>query len=568
MRISIDSDSNLLPDIRTTMGVASDINVQILIIGGGPVGLSLALDLGRRGVRSTIIERNPGTGTEFLAKADYLNERSMEFCRILGLRDEVVNAGFPDGVSRDTVFCTALHGHFIGRLSMPSSKDRVVPPQCREMHRRCPQFWFDPMLARAVERQRMTDIRYGVEFISCTQDDTGVNCVVRRRADEAQETIRAQYLVAGDGLNSAVRKAIGVDLDGTQLGHSVSVIVKVDDLALYHPYGMGERYMFISPEGCWANLTSVEGRSLYRFTVVGSEEKLDPAHLDMEALVRKAFGRDDFPFELMRVLPWRRSQCIAKTFAKGRVFLAGDSAHTMSPTGGHGLNTGLGDVMDLGWILPALLHGWGGPGLIEAYTAERRPVAIRNGSSSTKNYAIWVEREGRERVLEPGPEADEQRRVLGDKMCASLQQEFKSLGIAMGYEYAASPVIVPDGSPAPPDEPSVYVQTARPGHRAPNCWLKDGKSTIDLFGGGFVLLCFGKEMFSKRRLVDAARKVGLPLEVLAIPDAEAARLYERRLVLVRPDGMVAWRADSLSDDVEQLLDRVRGASKVVNGGLQ
>ena len=543
--------------------------VDVLIVGGGPVGLALALDLGRRGVHSTIIERNPGTGTEFLAKADYLNERSMEFTRLLGLRDEVANAGFPDDVTRDTVFCTALNGHFIGRDPMPSTQHRILPSSCREMHRRCPQFWLDPMIARAVERQGMATIRYRTEFSTLRQDDAGVTVVLTKKKGGTQEEIRAKYVVAGDGLTSSVRKALGVDFNGTQLGYSVSVVVRVENLSRQHPLGMGERYMFISPEGCWANLTSIEGRSLYRFTVVGSEEKLDLKTLDMHALVRRAFGSDSIPFELMRVLPWRRSHCTAETFVKGRVFFAGDAAHAMSPTGGHGLNTGLGDVMDLSWILQALLEGWGGPALTEAYTAERRPVAIRNGSSSSKNYKIWVEREGREKVLEDGPEADEQRRVLGENMCSSLQQEFHSLGIAMGYDYAASPVIVPDGSRAPPDDPSVYIQTARPGHRAPHTWLKDASSIIDLFGRGFVLLSFGLEEPGDKRLVDAAQKVGLSLDsvTIAAEEEEAAQLYERRLVLVRPDGMVAWRGDSLPDDVEKLVDRVRGASDAKANGV-
>ena len=524
------------------------------------VGLALALDLGRRGVRSTLIERSPGTGTEFLAKADFLNERSMEFCHLLGMRDEVANAGFPDEVTRDTVFCTSLNGHFIGRLPMPSLENRALPPQCREMHRRCPQFWFDPMLARAVIRQGMCEIRYGYEFVGCRQDDQGVTCQLKRSSDSKLEDIRIEYLVACDGLASSVRKAVGIERSGEQLGYSVSVVVKADNLSDQHSLGKGERFMFISPRGVWSNLTSIDGQSLYRFTVVGSEEKLDPARLDMHDLVRKAFGRDQIEFELMRVLPWRRSRFTADTFSKGRVVLAGDSAHTMSPTGGHGLNTGLGDVMDLGWILQALVEGWGGAGLLEAYTAERRPVAIRNGSSSSQNYAIWVEQKGRERVLEEGAEADEQRRVLGQQMVASLKQEFQSLGIAMGYNYEASPVIVPDGTPSPPDEPSMYFQTARPGHRAPHCWLGDGRSIIDLFGKGFVLLSFGAETLQGNKVTSAAQKIGLPLELVEISDAEAAKLYERQLVLVRPDGMVAWRGDVLPDKVQSLLDRVRGAS--------
>lgn len=523
------------------------------------IGLALALDLGKRGLRSTIIERSLDTSTEFLAKADFLNERSMEFCRWLGLRDEVANVGFPEDVTRDTVFCTSLNGHFIGRLPMPSLKKRQLPPQCREMHRRCPQFWFDPMIARAVIRQGTCNIRYGYEFVRCEQDDHGVTCEVIRHSDKQVETIRAKYLVACDGLASSVCKAVDIERSGEELGYSASVVVETHNLWDYHPFGQCERYMFVSPQGVWSNLTAIDGNSLYRLTLVGLEEKLDLAKIDMHAIVRKALGRDDIAFELKKVLLWRRSRVTAETFSKGRVLLAGDSAHTMSPTGGHGLNTGLGDVMDLGWILQALVEGWGGSGLLEAYTAERRPVAIRNGMSSSQNYAIWVERKGRERVLEQGAEADEQRRILGERMADSLEQEFRSLGIAMGYNYADSPIIVPDGTQAPVDEPSVYVQTARPGHRAPHCWLDDGRSIIDLFGARFVLLDFGAKTLQHDKVSSIAKEIGLPLKLVRVWNKEAAKLYGRKLVLVRPDGMVAWRGDNLPLDVRGLLDQVRGA---------
>jgi 2-polyprenyl-6-methoxyphenol hydroxylase-like FAD-dependent oxidoreductase len=540
--------------------MTADSGTPVLIVGGGPVGLALALDLGRRGVRSRLIERSADTGTELLAKADYLNERSMEFCRLLGIADEVAGVGFPDDVSRDTVFCTSLNGYFIGRDPSPSTRDRPLLPQCREIHRRCPQFLFDPMLARAVLRQGMTEIRYATEIDSFAQDATGVDCTLRTVKDGSKQKVRAQYLVGCDGLASAVRKALGIEFSGTQLGFSVSVVVRVEHLEGYHPFGMGERYMFIGPDGTWANLTSVDGRSLFRFTVIGTEERLDPACLDIDGLLQRAFGRSDVPYQLMRALPWRRSQFTADTFHLGRVFLAGDSAHTMSPTGGHGLNTGLGDVMDLGWILQALLEGWGGKALADAYTAERRPVAIRNGLSSTKNYGIWIERAGREYILEAGSEGSEQRSLLGQKLAVALKQEFHSLGIAMGYNYAGSPVIVQDDSSAPADEPSVYVQTARPGHRAPHAWINPGISTVDLFGGGFVLLRLGEDAPDARNLVRVAHEIGMPLECVTVTAPEVARLYERRLALVRPDGMVAWRADVMPQNLKGLVDRVRGAA--------
>ena len=209
-----------------------------------------------------------------------------------------------------------------------------------------------------------------------------------------------------------------------------------------------------------------------------------------------------------------------------------------------------------------MVKGWGGLRLTDAYTAERRPVAVRNATSSSANYHIWVDREGREQVLEDGPQAGTDRRLLGKKMETSLHQEFSSLGIAMGYSYASSPVIVPDGSAEPPDEPSTYIQVARPGHRAPHCWLDEDFSTIDYFGDDFVLCSFGeKTLDAQKYLRCAAEKIGMPLKCITKLSNNAENAFETRLCLVRPDGMVAWRGNDLSaDEATRLIDIVRGAT--------
>ncbi|KAJ5177736.1 Monooxygenase FAD-binding [Penicillium coprophilum] len=535
---------------------------NILIVGAGPVGLALALDLGRRGIRSTIVERNPSAEETLQAKASVIDERTMEFCRLLGVRDDVANAGYPGDLPGDTVFCTAMNGHYIGRLEMPSAETREVPEQSAEMLRRCPQIWFDPVFARAVHRQGMTDIRYGTELVGCDQNDNYVVGHLKHVADGTLEEVRAQYVVACDGAGSTVRKQLGIPFDGKSLGYAISSIVRVD-LSKYHSWTAVERFMFIGPDGTWGNFTTIDGRSLWRFSIVGGKEKVDLSTIDMDALLRKALGGDAPEYEIIKTVQWRRSQYTADTYNKGRIFLAGDAAHTMSPTGGHGLNTGIADVMGLSWVLQALLEGWGGPGLIDAYTAERRPIALRNGAGSTRNLGIWLDTNGRDKVLDEGPEADEQRDSLGKNMAANMRQEFQSLGLALGYSYPDSPLIIPDGSPAPFDDPDIYIQTARPGHRAPHYWLSKGRSTIDLFGRGFVLLCLGDEAERDGEIMRFARELRVPLEKIVLNQPEVGKLYERRLILVRPDGMVAWRGEALPDDSKALLNHVRGALSAV-----
>lgn len=531
---------------------------SVLIIGGGPVGLALAFDLGKRGVRSILVERDSTTGGELLAKAGVLNERTMEYFRSVGLVDKIANVGIPDDVSRDTVYCTSMQGHFIGREPTPSTNERGLHPQCAEILRKCPQFLFDPLLAKAVFEQGMADIFYSTVLESFEQDGDGVTATVRNLEDDSRQELRAMYMVGCDGAGSLVRRSLGIAFPGPELGYSSSAMIRVHDLTRFHRFGMGERWMFFDSNGTWANLTSVDLKDLYRFTIIFRKKDGAPSVPEVRALIDRAFGRNDIPYELLNVSLWRRSQCTAERFSKGRVFLAGDAAHTTSPTGGHGLNTGLGDVSDLGWILSALVEGWGGPRLIEAYDRERRPIAIRNGTSSTENYQSWTMPPESDEIMEDGPDGDAQRVRLCTRLTENLRQEWHSLGIGMGYSYSDSPIIVPDGTEAPPDYPSVYVQTARPGHRAPHHWLNEDQSTIDLFGDGLVLLRLGNNPPDDIDIVSAAEKAGMPLVSVRIADPAVHELYERALVIVRPDGMVAWRADRPPADAVALVDQIRG----------
>lgn len=532
------------------------IDAPVLIIGGGPVGLATALDLGLRGVRSIVVERDPSTGAELLAKAGTLNERTMEICRWWGVRDAVAHCGFPDDVNLDTVYCTGLDGLLIGVDPRPSTSERVPPPGAREMLRKCPQFQFDPILARAVAATGMAEILYGHRFERLEQDAEGVTAHLTDLAGGSAASRRGQYLVACDGAGSPIRRQLGLSFEGPLLSYSVSAMVR----ARLHDskFGVRNRYMFIDRNGTWANLTSVDGIDLWRFTLVGSEEKLDPKVHDIGEDIRRAFG-PDLPFEILRIVPWRRSQCIIEKYRVGRVLFAGDAAHTTSPTGGHGLNTGVGDALALGWMLHGVLSGYGGPGLLDAYEAERRPVGIRNSTISTQNFGYWIGATDFSRVLDETAEGEAARRQVGETLTQLLQQEWTSHGVGLGYRYEGSPLIQPDGTPEPPDEVSTYTQTARPGHRAPHAWLADGRSTIDLFGREFVLLRFGAEAPDAGGLAAAARAGKLPFRIVDIDQPEIARLYERKLALVRPDGHVAWRDDAPPADAAALIARVTGS---------
>jgi 2-polyprenyl-6-methoxyphenol hydroxylase-like FAD-dependent oxidoreductase len=531
----------------------------VAIIGGGPVGFAVAIDLARRGRRSVVIEQDAGTALVLLAKAGFLNERSMELFRRWGIAERVANWGCPDDYPRDTVFCTSLTGQLVGRAPLECARDRIRPESTPEINRKCPQYVLDPMLAEIARETGLVEVRYGTRFEGLNQDAKGVDLVLSDVETGRSSQLRASYVVGCDGATSRVRDALGIPFEGETLDYSVSALVRIEHLERYHPLGRAERFMFIGQNGTWANLTSVDLLSLWRFTMLGSSGKLDLEALDMKADLCRAFGRDDIPFEIVRYVPWKRSQCAAKTLREGRVLLAGDSAHTTSPTGGHGLNTGLGDAAGAGWVIDAMLSGWGGEGLLSAYSRERRAVAIRNSSTSTRNYKFWVGGADYSNVLDEGEVGDAKRREVGEMLDRALYPEWNSYGVAMGYRYDDSPVVVPDGTPATADDDSIYIPTARPGHRAPHGWLEDGRSTLDLFGASFILMRFGGAP-DAAPLVAAAEGRSLPLAVFDCRDSKIEALYERKLVLVRPDGHVAWRGDEWPDDVAALVDRVRGAA--------
>jgi hypothetical protein len=351
------------------------------------------------------------------------------------------------------------------------------------------------------------------------------------------------------------------------LTNTTNVIFRSAELAQVNRIAPAYRYIFIGPEGTWATIVAIDGRDNWRFSFVGAADK--PAISPQEAAdgIRRAVGRD-FAFEILSTMQWTRRELTADSYGSGRVWLCGDAAHLLSPTGGFGMTTGIQEAADLGWKLAAVIHGWGGPHLLPSYETERRPVAQRNVAEAALNLKRMLSSRANlppAAVFEPGPAGDAARRAYGDAYTLSMKPEWFTLGVTMGYAYENSPIIVPDGTPAPPLEVSSYAQLARPGHRAPHVWLGDDRSTIDLFDPDFVLLRIAPDerapMPGAATLIDAARDAGMPLRVVDLRSAEVARIYERQLALVRPDGHVAWRADGAPDAAQaaRIIDTVRGA---------
>jgi hypothetical protein len=321
----------------------------------------------------------------------------------------------------------------------------------------------------------------------------------------------------------------------------------------------GVFFLAIDRDGLWANIRIIDPiNGLWRLMLLDSDGKQTLHSVDRAALLRRAIGRP-LDVEWKGLSIWTRRSVVAERYSQGRVFLAGDAVHQLSPTGALGMNTGIADAVDLSWKLAAVLEGWGGERLLASYDAERRPIGMRNVRMATEFHLAHSELADDLAAIEDDTEDGRQLRIrIAKKVEQKVGRMFRTAGLQLGYCYESSPICVADATPAPPDNPAEFVASARPGSRAPHAYRRDGRSTLDLFGRGFVLVRFGEAEISG--LTNASHARGVPLTIIDDDTPEIARLYERRLVLVRPDGHVAWRGDAIPDNALALIDRVRGAT--------
>jgi 2-polyprenyl-6-methoxyphenol hydroxylase-like FAD-dependent oxidoreductase len=540
-------------------------HTPILIVGAGPVGLALAGDLGWRGVPCMLIEKSDGTIEQ--PRMDLVGPRTMEFCRRWGIADWVRDAPYPGDYPQDCVYVTGLNGYELGRERFPPRAQERCPPQSPQKRERVPQDMFDPILQRFVQTFPHVALRYRCELVSFSETADRVIATVRDAGTGAMCEISADYLVGTDGGASRVRECAGITMSGDPaLTYTTNVIFRCADFSSLHDKGKAYRFIFIGTEGTWLTIVAINGADRFRMSIVGSAEQVAHSEADIRGALRRAIGRD-FDYEILSVMRWVRRELVADSYETRRVFIAGDAAHLMSPTGGFGMNTGIGDAVDLGWKLDAAVRGWAGRALLSSDGIERRPVALRNAAAASANLGRMLStRQHRPppAVFEAGIVGDAARKQYGEWFTETMRQEWFSIGYHLGYRYDASPIIWPDGTSAPALETSTYTQTARPGARAPHAWLEDGRSTLDLYGRGFTLLRLGANPPSGESIQVAAADAGVPLEIVQLDHPEIGALYQRRLILVRPDGHVAWRADEAPADARALIDVVRGARAWAN----
>ncbi|MGA0571362.1 FAD-dependent oxidoreductase [Variovorax sp. VNK109] len=559
------------------------IETDVLVVGAGPVGTALAGELAQRGVRCVVLEERT-VPTEH-PKATLLGARSMEHFRRWGITDRIYDAALPRDNRYFITFSTRLAGRELYRVASPSIAETMARPpelvaKVRELgwspyyKTQIGQQALEPVLWEFVRGLPLADLRLGWRFEGFAQDADGVTAQSVDVATGEQQTIRARYMVACDGGGSPVRRSLGIRYAGRgAMRANVSFFFRSRDFLEVHGKGLGNLYFVFSPDS-FGVFTAVDGRELWSFQYYFLDSDRSTENLDPKEILFRAVGKP-FDFELRGVQHWHHHQSVAKRWraaeqpgqhAGGRVFLAGDAAHLFAPTGGVGMNTGIGDAVDLAWKLAHVVNGEGGEKLLGSYELERKPIAVRNSviSANNSDKIDLVMSETPENIDEDSPAGDIARAELAQKI-RWMSRQFSSAGTHLGYRYVDSPVIDYDGSPEPPDDPAQVVPGTWPGMRAPHAWLTDrhdnsAPSTLDWFGRDWTLVVAD----AKGRMADiealslAFGRYRVALSVRRIEDPAIRALYERDFVLVRPDGHVGWRGNAMHADPKSLVDKLLG----------
>ncbi len=491
----------------------------------------------------------------------------MEHFRRLGVARDIRAVGLPVQSARENAYVTRFCGYELARMTRPyplmqqgrmsggSAEFQKTP----EPPHTISQIRLEPILKQHAERA--VDVRFGWRLSSFEQDAQGATATVVSVTSGERRQIAARFMIAADGAKSLVRRELGIGMtgeDGTverafMGGTMLSYYIRAPALMAKSGRAPAVITWIINRE-VRGFMYLQDGREhwIVHFQV---PKGVDPATLEPRAVVRSMIGADA-EFEILSGGPWTGGMAlVAEQYRSGRIFLMGDAAHLFTPLGGFGMNTGIGDVMNLGWKLAAVHRGWAGERLLDTFDSERRPIGARNsalGVHCARKMSAWRLPED---IEAPGETAEARRRAFGAFCVEDDKDQYNTTGLQLGERYEDSPIVCQDGTPPPPDVWSVYTPVERPGARLPHFWLEDGRSCYDLLGPDFTLMDFAQSDTTAFEMAARARSV--PLTVMRV--APPADVAFSPLVLVRPDQHIAWHGSAVPSDAETVIDRVRGA---------
>jgi len=546
------------------------MHTDVLVAGGGPCGLMLANELGRRGIRCLVVDAKPGTA--FNPQANATQARTMEHFRRLGFAHEVRALGLPGDHPTDIAYFTRFARHELARIRLPTAAEAVVKIRslagswsAAELPHRISQKFVEQVLLRHAQAWPSADMRYGWTLQRFADEGDRVIATLRPTEGGAAQEIDAEFLVGADGARSFVRRELGIGWSGSTSiqrefmgGRMFAVYLRAPRLSDVLRDRKAWMYVAVNHQRR-AFMASVDGVSEYAFhaALKPGEDAEQWSHDDARRVFAEAMGTD-VPIEILSTGTWLAGHAlVAQRFRQGRVFIAGDAAHLFTPTGGLGYNTAIEDAVNLAWKLAGVIRGQAPPALLDSYEAERKPLSERNTAYARRfadSVGLFVARP----QLDEGSERGEAERERASRhLDEHAKLEFNIPGVTFGGRYDGSPIIVGDGAALPPDEPNRYTASASPGGRPPHAWLDDGGSLFDLFHREWTLLALGPDAPSTAAFEAAAEAQALDLRVVRLPPPALRELYEMPLALIRPDQIVAWRGAS-AQDAGKVLARVTG----------
>jgi 2-polyprenyl-6-methoxyphenol hydroxylase-like FAD-dependent oxidoreductase len=543
------------------------IESDVLIVGAGPVGLTLAIDLAWRGIDVTVVETRARAAPPE-PKCNHVAARTMEIFRRLGIAQKVRNAGLPADYPHDISYRTTFTGAELTRIPVPCRRDRFTMkdgPDCNwptpEPPHRINQIFLEPILfehAAAQRRVRLVN-RTSVEDVAI--EDAGASVGLRDLETGTVRRVGCRYLIGCDGARSVVRKALGAELVGDAVVQRVqSTFIRAPDLIDRQRHERAWGTGVINPRRA-GMVYAIDGRERWLVHNYMKPGEADFDSVDRDACIRTILGVDaDFKYDIISREDWYGRRLIAEKFRDRGAFIAGDAAHIWVPYAGYGMNAGIADAMNLSWLLAAHLNGWAPASVLDAYEAERWPITSQVSRFAMSHAEAEIRRRGAipDEIEDAGPAGERARREVGKLAYEINVQQYACAGLNFGTYYDRSPIIAYDGSEHPPYAMDSYAPSTVPGCRTPHLWCEDGSSLYDAMGPEFTLLR-SDSTIDVTALEAAARSRGVPLKVLDIGKPTTAVFYGGGLVLSRPDQHVAWRGDGLPADPLALIDRIRGA---------